>query len=84
MLNGKTETAQHRAEFLACLETGLSVADEDFLEEVRGGDRVLPCGTGVASVTCDPGIPNLALVCRDVKETFAYRRLLGWSVDPIA
>ena len=35
----KNESAQHRAELLTCLEISLSVADEDFLEEVRGGDR---------------------------------------------
>ncbi len=67
----ENETAQHRAELLTCLEISLSVADEDFLEEVRGGDRSSTVrDEALRLLRVIPGIPNFAFVCRDVKETF--------------
>ncbi len=80
----KNESAQHRAEFLTCLEIGLSVADEEFLEEVRGSDR--------SSTVRDEALRLLRLIpesrvmhlfAETLKKHLHYRRLFGWSVDPI-
>ena len=87
MLRGewKNESAQHRAEFLACLENGLSVADEAFLEEVRGGDRSSTVrDEALRLLRLIPGSRILNMYAGILKEHLHYRRLFGWSIDPVA
>lgn len=81
----KNEPAQHRAELLECLKTGLSKSDEEFLESVRAGDR----SSTVRDTALDllRRIPDSAIVelyARTLKRHLHYRRLFGWSVDPVA
>lgn len=81
----KNESAQHRAELLACLEIGLSKSDEEFLESVRAGDRsstVKDCALDLLRQIPDSNI--VELYSRTLKQHLRYRRLLGWAVEPIA
>lgn len=81
----KNESAQHRAELLTCLEISLSVADEDFLEEVRGGDRSSTVrDEALRLLRMIPESRILRLFAETLKKHLHYRRLLGWAVDPIA
>lgn len=45
---------------------------------------VLPCGQRPTFVTYDPESRILHLFAETLKKHLHYRRLLGWSVDPIA
>lgn len=86
MLRGewKKESAQHRAEFIACLEIGLSSADEEFLEEVREGDRSSTVREeALRLLRMLPGSRIQNMYAGILKEHLRYRRLFGWSVDPI-
>ena len=81
----ENESAQHRAELLTCLEISLSVADEDFLEEVRGGDRSSTVqDEALRLLRMIPESRILRLFAETLKKHLHYRRLLGWAVDPIA
>ena len=81
----KNESAQHRAELLTCLEISLSVADEDFLEEVRGGDRSSTVrDEALRLLRMIPESRILRLFAETLKKHLHYRRLFGWAVDSIA
>ncbi|WP_065220125.1 MULTISPECIES: DUF5691 domain-containing protein [Butyricimonas] len=81
----KNEPAQHRAELLECLKTGLSKSDEEFLESVRVGDRSSTVrDTALGLLRRIPDSAIVGLYARTLKRHLHYRRLFGWSVDPVA
>lgn len=80
----KNESAQHRAELLSCLEIGLSKSDEEFLEGIRASDRsstVKDTAFNLLRKIPDSGIVELYM--STLRQHLRYRRLLGWTVEPI-
>lgn len=80
----KGESANHRAELVECLRTGLSLADEPFLASLAQTDRSSHVkDTARLLLESIPGSELSKFYAGMLKGKLKYNRLLGWSAEKI-
>lgn len=80
----KSESAQHRAELLNCLEINLSADDETFIAQVHATDRSENVrNTALSLLQSLPESQVIRFYCNKLKEHLRYRRLFGWTITKI-